>query len=347
MNKQLATNVFELVQVNENLFQTANTTSLVEWQKESQFAIQHLQKNDRLKDTAFKNPASIQNAIINVAAVGISLNPANKHAYLVPRDGAVYLDVSYMGLIHIAVRSGAIEWAQAKIVYENDEYTNNGIDQKPTHKQKTFGDKGKPVGVYCCAKLSNGDFLTEEMDAAQIEKVRQTSKSKDSKYSPWQTFPDEMWRKTVVKRAAKYWITGTGEPIEQLNEAINVINEHEGLADIYSPAEKKELDRLIDCEAAFSLYAFFCRFDEEKQTALFNSFEKGTITANKKAISSLTKKGYEEFQNLVYQLQDYIARDDDLSIQSETEGFTDYEIEMLSRFLSPEDFSKCEALING
>jgi recombination protein RecT len=38
-----------------------------------------------------------------VAAIGITLNPASKLAYLVPRDGMVCLDISYMGLLHRAV----------------------------------------------------------------------------------------------------------------------------------------------------------------------------------------------------------------------------------------------------
>ena len=108
-----------------------------------------------------------------------------------------------------------------RLVYENDEYENAGIDKAPTHKQKAFGDKGQIVGVYCTVKLKSGDFLTEEMDMAAIEKVKSTSKAAKG---PWKTFPEEMIRKTVVKRASKYWPSS-----DRIGEAINVINEHEGL----------------------------------------------------------------------------------------------------------------------
>jgi len=165
-------------------FFNQNKQQSVTWAKESQFALQALQKNDFLCKTAEQNRASLQNAIINVSAIGISLNPASKHAYLVPRDKMVCLDISYIGLMHLAVTSGAIQWGQAKIVYENDTYLNNGIDKAPTHQQNTFGDKGKIVGVYCTVKLNNGDYMTEEMDIAAINKVKATSKSADSKYSP-------------------------------------------------------------------------------------------------------------------------------------------------------------------
>jgi recombination protein RecT len=169
----------------------------------------------------------MQNAIINIAAIGISLNPALKHAYLVPRkvgqNMAVCLDISYQGLMHIAMQAGVIEWGQAKLVYANDDYENTGIDSAPIHKQKTFGDKGQVVGVYCTVKTKSGDYLTEEMDIEAIRKVQNTSKAKTG---PWTTWWDEMARKTVVKRAYKYW-----PKVESVGQAIEVMNQHEGLVD--------------------------------------------------------------------------------------------------------------------
>lgn len=217
----------DLVNQQESFFNNAVGTNAVEWAKESQFAIQALGNNDYLFKAAAQAPASLQNAIINVAAIGISLNPANKHAYLVPRSNkkgqppVVCLDISYQGLMHLATQSGAIEWGQAKIVYENDHYENNGIDQAPTHKQKTFGDKGSIVGVYCTVKTASGDYLTEEMDVAAIDKVRNASSAANG---PWKTWPEEMMRKTVVKRASKYW-----PKVDRLAKAIDAVNEHEGI----------------------------------------------------------------------------------------------------------------------
>jgi len=209
---------------NELAFQQALSTNDVNWGQESQFAMQALQKNDFLAKTASNNVTSLQNAIINVAAIGISLNPALKHAYLVPRDKAVCLDVSYMGLLHLAKQSGAIKFGQAKLVYSNDTYQNKGVDKAPLHEYKAFLNRGKTIGVYCTVKLPTGEYLTEEMDLDAINQVRNTSKAKDSQYSPWNTFPEEMMRKTVVKRASKYWSAG-----ERLATAIDTLNEHEGL----------------------------------------------------------------------------------------------------------------------
>lgn len=217
-------NIVEFVKQQEPLFCGALTEQTVTWAKESQFAIQYFQKNDFLAKTALSNPTSAQNAIINVAAIGITLNPASKLAYLVPRDGMVCLDISYMGLLHIAMESGVISWGQAKLVHANDSYESNGLDKDPTHKYNAFGERGDIVGVYCTVKTPAGDYLTEEMSIAEIEAVRKTSKAAFSDKGPWVNHWNEMARKTVVKRASKYWPKAS-----RLDSAIHVLNEEEGI----------------------------------------------------------------------------------------------------------------------
>ncbi|EPA8393727.1 recombinase RecT [Escherichia coli] len=213
-------NIVEFVKQQEQLFCGALTEQTVTWAKESQFAIQYFQKNDYLAKTALANPTSAQNAIINVAAIGITLNPASKLAYLVPRDGMVCLDISYMGLLHLAQSTGSIKWGQCKLVYSNDTYESNGLDSAPTHKYNAFGERGSIVGGYCTVKTADGDYLTEEMSLAEIKAVEATSKAKNG---PWKTFWEEMARKTIVKRASKYWPRR-----DRLDTAIDYLNTQAG-----------------------------------------------------------------------------------------------------------------------
>lgn len=217
----MSMDIVQFVKQQEPLFLGALTDQAVTWAKESQFAIQLFQKNDYLAKTAIGNPTSAQNAIINVAAIGITLNPASKLAYLVPRDGMVCLDISYMGLLHLAQSAGCILWGQCKLVYANDTYESNGLDKAPTHKYNAFGDRGAVVGGYCTVKTPGGDYLTEEMSLAEIKATEATSKAKNG---PWKNFWEEMARKTIVKRASKYWPRA-----ERLDNAIHVINEDEGV----------------------------------------------------------------------------------------------------------------------
>jgi recombination protein RecT len=249
----MANNVYEIVEAQETQFCSVLATDSLIWEKEKQFAIQVLQNNKMLNDAAWKNKDSLANAVINVASIGISLNPAKKHAYLVPRKVGgkmgVCLDISYMGLLSIAMQTGAIEWGQAKIVYANDEYLNTGVDTKPVHKQKTFGDKGPMVGVYCTVRKSTGAYLTEEMDLEAIDKIKGSSTGLNSTFSPWKNWPEEMMRKAVVKRASKYW----GDS-GRLGEATSNLDSFEGGYEVpeakdVTPTESDSLNGLLAGEA--------------------------------------------------------------------------------------------------
>lgn len=191
--------------------------------KEAQFALQLLDNNDFLKKVATSNPLSLEYALINLASIGLSLNPALKECYLVPRDGKICLDPSYMGLIKLATDTGSIIWAQAEIVKKNDEFTYNGIGNAPTHKMNPFGDRGEMIGSYCVAKVSSGDLLSTMMSIKEIEEIRYKS-SKAAKNGPWVTFFEEMSKKTVLKRASKLWPKS-----ERLDTAIEVLNQYEGI----------------------------------------------------------------------------------------------------------------------
>jgi recombination protein RecT len=231
--------VIQFVSSQVDLFKGSVSDDSMSWQQESQFAIQAFQKNDFLAKTAMGNPQSAQNAIINVAAIGITLNPAAKLAYLVPRDRGVHLDISYMGLLHIAQSTGSILWGQCKLVYSNDTYESNGLDVAPTHKYNAFGNRGDVIGGYCTVKTCDGDYLTDEMSLADIKKVQATSKASNG---PWKTFWEEMARKTIVKRASKYW-----PKIDRLDKAINYLNTDagEGIQD----EGEKVVEHIIDVDA--------------------------------------------------------------------------------------------------
>lgn len=219
--------LIQFVKQQEPLFVGALTDSSLTWAKECQFAIQLFQRNQKLAETAIANPTSAQNAIINVAAIGISLNPASKLAYLVPRDGMVCLDISYMGLLHIAQSAGVIKWGQCKLVHASDQYETLGLDKAPAHKYAPFAtpdERGPVIGGYCTVKTADGDYLTEEMSYAEIEEIRKVSKAGSSAKGPWVNFWSEMARKTIVKRAYKYWPRA-----DRLDNAVDVLNETEGV----------------------------------------------------------------------------------------------------------------------
>ncbi len=219
----------QVIELAKSDFLSVSVDNKVVWQKECRFAMQLLKSNEYLDGVAWDNPQSLRDAIVNVSAIGISLNPASKHAYLVPRKknksdkiSSVCLDISYMGLLHLACMSGSIMWGQAKIVRENDKYISNGVGKEPDHIIENVFDmaaRGGIVGAYCTVKTRDGDFLTEEMSINQIYDIRDRSMAFKKNSGPWTTDPEQMIRKTVVKRASSYW-----PKVDRLDSAIQMLN---------------------------------------------------------------------------------------------------------------------------
>lgn len=339
---QKPVNVIDIVNFQEDTFKQVVSSDVMVWAKESQFAIQALQKNDFLNGVAWKNQASLQNAIINVASIGISLNPVKKHAYLVPRDGGVCLDISFMGLLHLAMQSGSIVWGQAKLVYANDNYVNTGVDTAPRHEQQTFGDKGDIVGVYCTIKTPSGDYLTEEMDMNVINKIKNASKAANG---PWKTWPEEMMRKAVVKRASKYWPQNA-----RVSEAVAVLNAHEGNEDAitnteYTEEQKGLFDGYIAREDGLGLACFAQEMGSELMTALNSSFPlassvKGqddvlTLSKGKAIVKRLESEGHQVLDDYANQIKECQTNDDNAVLEL-TGELTDIEKRLVASRLSPE-----------
>lgn len=275
------TNLVTIVEGQRQQFVSVLADKAIEFDREAQFATQIISANDYLLKIALNNQDSLRAAVNNVAAIGISLNPASKLAYLVPRKGAVCLDISYMGLMHIAQQSGAIQWGQAAIVRKNDAFELRGIDSQPLHTYNPFStDRGDIVGVYVVVKTDGGDYLTHAMPISEVYAIRDRSEAwkafvKDaSKKCPWNTDEGEMIKKTCVKQAAKYWPRrdrldsavhhlntdgGEGIQIEQNKMAVEEFNEY-----------VKKIKETTTHEAAKAIYfaaAKVCRELKDEATA--------------------------------------------------------------------------------
>ena len=170
--------------------------------REMAFAVQALEANSFLAGVAERNPKSLMKAIMNIALTGISLNPVQKHAYLVPRGGNVCLDFSYRGLSQLAIDAGAVLDINTQIVYERDFFDyQQGTTPSITHKP-AWGDRGSIEGVYSAALLQGGTYHIESMSLSEIEAIKRRAPSGNK--GPWVTDFGEMARKTVIKRLFKY-----------------------------------------------------------------------------------------------------------------------------------------------
>lgn len=160
------------------------------------------------------DPASVFACIIQSSQLG--LEPGiNGEAYLVPfwnTKKSCYecqLIPGYRGLIKLARNTSQIESVAARIVYSNDQFdVVLGTEESITHRPMVTGERGEPVLAYCIAKFKDGGFHFEPMLWKEIMAIKARSKSRNKKgeiVGPWITDEEEMARKTVIRRASKYW----------------------------------------------------------------------------------------------------------------------------------------------
>ena len=135
----------------------AKSHKAVNFEQEAHFAIQALKSNSFLAKVAAENPDSLISAVHNIASVGLSLNPALKHAYLVPRDGKVCLDFGYKGLVHLALETGGTRYVQAELVYTKDKFALKSRGEEPLHERDPFDtERGEVRGAWRRQKRQDG-----------------------------------------------------------------------------------------------------------------------------------------------------------------------------------------------
>lgn len=156
------------------------------------------------------SPASIFMATVNSFTAGLEPNGPTAEAYLVPffnnKKGvkeAKFMP-SYRGIIKLIMNTGKVANISASEVREKDKFVvKQGSSRELIHElpENAFSDRGNVMGYYAIVTYKDGSFDFETMSKADIDVVRESSKSKNS--GPWKDWYDEMAKKTVVKRLAK------------------------------------------------------------------------------------------------------------------------------------------------
>ncbi len=163
-------------------------------------ALYCIDKTPKLQECS---PQSLVACIKQCAELGLEPGGALGLAYLVPYGTVCTLIIGYRGLIELARRSGKLAQIEAHVIHANDEFkVEFGLEPVLRHIPKLDGVEGAPKAVYCVARMADGSKHVEVMTWDAVMKIKGRSKSGGS--GPWVTDEEEMARKTVVRRAAKY-----------------------------------------------------------------------------------------------------------------------------------------------
>lgn len=149
---------------------------------------------------------SLVAAAIQSAQLNLSLDKNMGQAYVVPYKTNAQFQIGYLGYLALARRSGEIKSIRAEIVYEGDDfkrsYTEGGV--KFTHIPCQPSQRGNRIGVYMVAQFTNGGSHFEFMFAEEVEEIKKLSPGARKPDSIWELHTEAMWKKTVIKRSAKY-----------------------------------------------------------------------------------------------------------------------------------------------
>ncbi len=161
-----------------------------------------IQKTPKLLECDQK---SLIGAFMQAAQLGLEPDGVLGQAYIIPYGNKAQFQIGYKGLLALARRSNEITSFNAQVVYENDTFEfEYGLHEKLKHIPCMNGDRGKLKAAYAIARFKDGGYAFDVMFGSDIAKTRRSSKAQSTKDSPWNTWEEEMWRKTVAKRLTKY-----------------------------------------------------------------------------------------------------------------------------------------------
>ena len=149
--------------------------------------------------------SSFFGALLTAAQLGLEVNTPIGQAYLIPYNSKTGLkcqfQIGYQGILELAYRSGKFKRIKAVVVHKGDDFRyTQGINPTLEH---TPQDSGEPTHVYALYELLNGGYDFEVWTWERAMRHGKTySKSFDE--SPWETNPEEMAKKTVLKSVLKY-----------------------------------------------------------------------------------------------------------------------------------------------
>lgn len=151
-------------------------------------------------DLARLDRRSLFTSLVKCAQDG--LLPDGREAALVKFGNTAQYLPMVAGIIKRMRNSAELASISAHVVYERDQFEYVlGDDERIMHKP-AVGERGKPVGAYAIAKLKSGETQREFMSVDQIEAVRRVSRAAQN--GPWVAWWDQMARKSVIKRLAKF-----------------------------------------------------------------------------------------------------------------------------------------------
>lgn len=155
-------------------------------------------------------PGSLLNSFMIMASLKLMPSGVSGEAFVLPYGNKkkgiceAQFQLGYQGLVTLFYRAG-IKSIAAEIVRKNDPFSYENGELR--HSPDVFADnRGEPIGAYVVLELPTGGKVSKVMSKKEILDIAQKFSKSYSTFGPWTEGQDPqmwMWRKTVLKQAAK------------------------------------------------------------------------------------------------------------------------------------------------
>ncbi|MFM0683735.1 recombinase RecT [Streptococcus suis] len=165
-----------------------------------------LKTKDRNKRPALEvcTKDSIANALLEMVTQGLS--PAKNQCYFIVYGNELQLQRSYFGTMAVLLQLSHIKSIKSEVIYQGDDFEIeivNGEKKFKKHETSWKNQDNAIEGAYCIIEDSNGNEKLTLMTKKEIDKAWSKTKTGGSTQKE---FPQEMAKKTVINRAAKFYI---------------------------------------------------------------------------------------------------------------------------------------------
>jgi recombination protein RecT len=273
-------------------------------------------------------PESKIDCIIQSAAAYLELGTVDKLAFLIPYDNVLTFQPSYVGKIKRIIDAGVALDVYAELVYENDFFEESaGSERRINHKPLRFKDRGRLVGAYAVAQLTNGATAYEVLELADLDAIEKAAlRISRGKPSPaYQFFGGEMKKKAAIHRLVKRLQGDRRNPeaSERLAATLSADErqfDFDGMrktdaaaADDLPTARKVTAEFVDDDKADGKKKAARVKQTEDRQVTMSEADELSTMAESaglgfRQAMAMLKRFGVDEFEDLKHSQIEDVAK---------------------------------------
>lgn len=183
-----------------------------------------LNGNDALKEFNRKyGNEQIRLGLLTAAYSG--LDASKNHCYLIPYGSQINFVASWKGMMVYAKQHNKdIDYFKVGIIREGDTFecgSKNGDDYYE-HKMSGVGLKKPIVGAFANCRYKDGHCQLEVMDIGELDNAKSQSKAKNG--TAWGRFPEEMYRKVVMRRLCKRILEDEEDDFDKSQEDLILTN---------------------------------------------------------------------------------------------------------------------------